>query len=193
MFKRTIKDDNFFKSKDIVTVPINKEIIHPISLDIINTDNFLNPICLTKMYISNNKLNNYSNYLCNGENKYKEIIQLPPIAFDSSDLLQIYGINNIDSLKEWVENIDTLKYNHITISRVISCWINTNVDTLKTYNKYLDKICKIIMEKYILTNIRNSDDYDKNVTIFINNWIDNYDIKKNKNLLNDLLINFSKI
>jgi len=189
MFKRIIKDDKNYKSKDIVTVPINNKILHPITLDVINTNGFLNPICLTKMYISNNKLNNYSNYICNGENKYKVNIQLPPIALNSSDLLEIYNINNIDSLIEWI-NTNIVEYNFYTFSRVISCWIIDNPDTLKTYKKHIINICNKLLSNYSpeIKNINIS--ISDEINLFINNWIDEYKIDDNSNLLNILIKKF---
>lgn len=190
MFKRIIKDEKNFKSKDIATVPINNIIYHPITLKPINTNGFLNPICLTKMYISNNKLNNYSNYICNGENKYKENIQLPPIAFNSSDLLEIYNINNIDNLNEWVNNSITL-YNILTFSRVISSFITENVDTLKSYKKHFQDICYNILNIYS-PDIRNGLVLDE-MNNFINKWIDEYKIGDNNNLINILNKKFNII
>jgi len=193
MFKRIIKDDKNFKSKDIgkdiVSVPINKKIIHPITLDNINTNGFLNPICLTKMYISNNKLNNYSNYICNGENKYKENIQLPPIAFDSSDLLEIYNINNIDNLEEWVD-YNKEKYNFHTYSRVMSCWIIVNAPSLKIYKERLINIYNKIFNIY---SIKNDNDFDKNINTFVNNWIDEYKIDDDSNLLSIVIKKFKDL
>jgi hypothetical protein len=184
MFKRIIKDEKSFKSKDIVTVPINKNIIHPITLNKINTEEFKNPICLTKMYISNNKLNTFSNYICNGENKYKQYIQLPPVSLNASNLLEIYDINSIDELNEWIKN-NMFGYTQITIIRVISSWIINNSDTLKLYKKKLGQICLfLISNKY---EIKESKDEEK-ILRFIDDWIDNYTIDKDSNIIDDLLI-----
>jgi len=193
MFKRIIKDENNFKSKDIAIVPINNKIHHPITLKTIDTNGFLNPICLTKMYISNNKLNNYSNYICNGENKYKENIQLPPIAFNSSDLLEIYNINNIDNLKEWIDNsIKLYKYNIITFSRVISSWITENVDTLKSYKTHFHDICNKILNNYSF-DIRFNKLVIDEMNNFIDKWIDDYKIGNDKNLIKILSEKFNVI
>ena len=175
MFKRIIKDDKIFKSKDIETIKPDTIKIHPISLNIVDTRGFINPICLTKMNISDNKLSTYSNYICKGENKYKEYIQLPPIGFGTSELLQIYNINNIDNLKYWIEsNIE--EYNIFTLKRVLNCWINNNIDVLKIHNNFLEDICKLLLEKYMdLYNIKNID-IDKEVKYYIDYWIEKYDI-----------------
>jgi hypothetical protein len=191
MFKRVIRDDNNYTSKDIVNVPINQKIYHPITLEKIDTTNFKNPICLTKMYVSDNKLNTFSNYICNGENKYKQYIQLPPVALNSSNLLEIYDINNIDNLKDWVEN-NIYVYNRITLSRVVSCWIINNFDTLKLYKKHLENISIfILIDEYNKRQLEKFD-YEEDVKQFINDWINNYTIDKDSNLLKNLLIHFNK-
>ena len=189
MFKRIIKDEKSYTSKDIVTVPINKTIIHPITLNKIDTNDFKNPICLTKMYISNNKLNTFSNYICNGENKYKQYVQLPPISLDSSNLLEIYDINNIDELNDWV-NKNIYEYTYLTLARILSCWIRNNSDSLKLYKKKLEDIYLFYISKNIY-NLKNSKDEEK-IIKFINDWIDNYTADKDSNIVNELLIYIKK-
>jgi len=188
MFKRIIKDENKFTSKNISSVPENTTTLHPITGNIIDTRGYINPICLTKLHISNNKLKIYDNYVCNGENKYKEYIQLPPFGLSSSDLLQIYNINNIDNLNYWIEtNIE--EYNIFTLNRVLNCWIINNIDILKIHNNFLESICKLLLEKgkYIEDKIIEHDNFNKEVKYFIDYWIDNYNTDdKNLDLLNDL-------
>ena len=189
MFKRIIKDEKSYTSKDIVTVPINKTIIHPITLNKINTKEFKNPICLTKMHISNNKLNTFSNYICNGENKYKQFIQLPPISLNSSDLLEMYNINNIDELNDWI-NKNIYEYTYLTLARVLSCWIINNSDSLKLYKKKLGEIYLFYISKNIY-DLKKSSDEEK-IIKFINDWIDNYTADKDSNIVNELLIYIKK-
>jgi len=190
MFKRIIKNEKSFTSKDIMTVPIDTTKIHPITLRNIDTHGFQKPICFTKLHILNNKLNTHGNYICNGENKYKDYIQLPPFELSVADLLQIYNINNIDSLTFWIEtNIE--EYNLLTLKRVLNCWIINNIDTLKIHNNFLENICKLLLDKgryidkkYILYN-----NFDKEIKYFIDYWIDKYDIKnKDLDLINDMII-----
>jgi hypothetical protein len=189
MFKRIIKDEKIFNSKDIMTVKPNNRIIHPITLNPVDTSGFINPICLTKMFISNNKFNEYDNYVCNGENKYKEYIQLPPISLDSQDLLEIYNINNIENLNDWINN-NLITYSDITLSRVISCWITNNIDSLKSYKKYLQNICiKMISE--VNPSIKDVD--DDIINNYINNWIDNFKIGQSVHLYEDVYKFYFKI
>jgi len=191
MFKRTIKDNKSFKSKEISTVLINDEKFHPVTLNKINTKGFINPICLTKLHISDNKLNTFSNYICKNEDKYKEYIQIPPIGFTSLDLLQIYEINTIDNLKYWIEtNIE--EYTIDTLKRVLNCWIISNINIIKLYNNFLEDICKQLLNKYIdyQANIdieKKNISLDKEIKYYIDYWINKYDLNKNDyDLLDDL-------
>ena len=189
MFKRIIKDEKKFNSKDIMTVKPNNRIIHPITLNPIDTSGFVNPICLTKMFISNNKFNEYDNYVCNGENKYKEYIQLPPISLSSQDLLEIYSINNIENLNDWINN-NIITYSDITLSRVISCWITNNIDSRNLYKKYLQNIC-IKMISNVNPSIKDID--DDSIKDYINNWIDNFKIGQSVHLYEDVYKFYFKI
>lgn len=186
MFKRIIKDNKSFKSKDIDTLPTGYLRLHPVTTNIIDTRNFMNPICLTKMYISNNKLNTYNNYVCNGENKYKDYIKLPPIYLDSHDLLQIYSINDIDSLNAWIET-NYYTYNILTINRVLNCWIQNNIDIIKINNNLLYKIYFDLINKYINPNNFKKIDLDKEIRDYINYWIEKYNKDDKKDLFNDIL------
>ena len=185
MFKRIIKDERMFGSKDIITVKPDKKIIHPITLNMINTSGFINPVCLTKMYISNNKLNEFDNYICNGENKYKEYIQLPPISLNSQDLLEIYNINNIENLKDWFKD-NILTFNEITLERVLTCWITNNIDTLKLYKKYFHEIFFNIFYNYYDINKYLS--YEDEIKKYINEWLDNYKIDQDNKFYMDVKI-----
>lgn len=186
MFKRIIKDNISFKSKDIDTLQTGKLRLHPVTTNIIDTRNFMNPICLTKMYISNNKLNTYNNYICNGENKYKDYIKLPPIYLDSYDLLQIYSINDIESLNIWID-INQSTYNILTINRVLNCWIQNNIDIIKINNNLINKIYFNLISKYINPNNLKKIDLDKEIKNYINYWIEKYNKDEKKDLFNDIL------
>lgn len=186
MFKRIIKDNKSFRSKDIETLDIGNRKIHPITTNLVDARNFNNPICLTKMYIKNDKLNIYNNYICNGENKYKDYITLPPIYIDSNDLLQIYNIIDIESLNIWVEtNIN--QYNIVTINRVLNCWIENNIDIIKINNNIINSIYINIINMYINPNIRKKINVEKEIKDYIKYWIEKYNKDDNNILFNDII------
>jgi hypothetical protein len=183
MFKRIIKQEIYFTSKNIETLNINSSKIHPITLQNINTNNKTSPICLTKMHISNNNLNIYDNYICNGENKYNEYMHLPPVSLLASDLLTLYEISNVDNLKIWInEKIEFMNLN--TIKRVLKCWIIENIDDLKKHNEILNEICEIILNK--LENF-NKIDKTKMIKYFVEYWIQNFNIEENNEIITDLI------
>lgn len=187
MFKRIIKSDNYFKSNNIETVPINTNKIHPITLDMVNTSGFINPVCLTKFHISNNKLNIYSEYTCNGENKYNEYMHLPPINITSSDLLKLYNINTIDNLKDYINsNISII--NQYTLIRIMHCWVINNMNILKSHTSSFINIYNIIIHHFDIFNQTIKINVDKEVKYYIEYWIQKYDTTITTTLFEDLSI-----
>ena len=183
MFKRSIKQEIYFTSKNIETLNINSSKIHPITLQNINTNNKTSPICLTKMHISNNKLNMYDKYICNGENKYNEYIHLPPVSLSAGDLLTLYEISNSDNLKIWIsEKIEYMNLN--TIKRVLKCWIIENINDLKKHNEILNEICEIILNKLEKFNQINK---TKMIENFVEYWIQKFKIEDNNDIIEDLI------
>ena len=120
---------------------------------------------------------------------------LPPIGFSSSDILQIYNIESIDSLDKWIqENIENKNY--ITINRVLNCWIKNNFDTLKNYNNFLEKIYNKLLYQYFLkskTQKINETETNKEIKNFIDYWINKYNGSEfNLDLLEELLNYYKK-
>jgi len=183
MFKRSIKQEIYFTSKNIETLNINSNKIHPITLEKINTNNMTTPICLTKMHISNNNLNMYDNYICNGENKYNEYMHLPPVSLSPNDLLILYEISDIDNLKIWI-NINIKYMNLNTIKRVLKCWIIENINNLKKHHEILNEICEIILNEF---KIFNNIDKNKIIKNFVEYWIQKFDIENNNDIIDDLI------
>ena len=183
MFKRIIKQEIYFTSKNIETLNINSNKIHPITLEKINTNNMTTPICLTKMHISNNNLNMYDNYICNGENKYNEYMHLPPVSLSPNDLLILYEISDIDNLKIWI-NINIKYMNLNTIKRVLKCWIIENINNLKKHHEILNEICEIILNEF---KIFNNIDKNKIIKNFVEYWIQKFDIENNNDIIDDLI------
>ena len=160
MNKRIIRDDNeYFKSKEISNLPPKSAEIHPLNLKMFHNTDPINPLCLTKFQMDkNNNLNILSTYKCkNNVNNYKKNLYIPVIGFESIDLLNMYSIQSIDSLHNFVdENLQ--KINFITINRIINSWIRVNFETLQNYNNYLEKIFSklshfFIFLKFIFTTI----------------------------------------
>jgi hypothetical protein len=189
MNKRIIRNEyEYFKSKEIVTLPPKTIAFHPINLERINSG--INSICLTKFQIDkNNNLNISNTYKCNNNlnNNVKKYLYVPVIGLESIDLLKIYSIYSIESLYEWINNhLD--KLNLKTINRIINCWIRVNFDTLKNYNNYLEKIyLKITAFGSNKKASENETNIKKEIKDFIDYWINKHSVDEfNFNLLEDL-------
>jgi len=174
MNKRIIKKEKF-TGNEIINIPSNSSLLHPLTSTIINNDS-TNPLCLTKFNLKNNKLKITNKYKCEtNNNMYKQYLYIPPITIQIKDILEMYDINTIDSLKIYVkENIES--GNIITIKRIINCWIKNNIEILKNYNDGLEKILGSIVNRFYTDK-----DLFENNNISIKNFID-YWIDKNSNL-----------
>jgi len=183
MNKRIIKKEssiNNFTGNEIANAPANSVLLHPLTSTMIRNDS-MNPICLTKFNLKNNKLKITNKYKCEtNNNMYKQYLYIPPISIQSKDILNMYDIDTIDSLRIYVkENIEN--GNMITIKRIINCWIKNNIEILKNYNDGLEKILSYIINRY-------SKDENKNINIknFVDYWIDkNSNISFNFDIIED--------
>ena len=194
MNKRIIRDEFIqskfnLNSKEISSIEPKNSSLHPTALLWVQNTNPINPICITKFQMDNKKnLTILNEYKCkSGLNNYKKFLYIPPIGLDSNDLLNIYSINSIDYLYEWIsENLQTFKYP--TINRIINCWIRVNFDTLKNYNNYLEKICLKLLEFNSKKTFQDNEaKIKKEVKDFIDYWINKHSLDEfNLELIEDL-------
>ena len=200
MNKRYIKTQSFTSiDTEITTLESKSQLLHPISLRFIDNTTSLNPICLTKLEFKNNKyVSIFNDYKCKSTtDNYKKYMYIPPIGISTSDILQIYEINSIDSLYSWItNNIDT--FTMYTINRVLNSWIKNNYDTLKIYNNFLEKIYNKLLLKYlnikICKQIKDEKiDINSDIKYYIDYWIEkNNTLAFDFNLLEDMLIYIQK-
>lgn len=177
MNKRIIKKENSinsFTGNEIVNVPSNSMLLHPLT-SVITRNDSMNPMCLTKFNLQNNKLKITNKYKCeNNNDKYKQYLYIPPISIQSKDILTMYDIDTIDSLKAYVK--ENIKMGNIfTIIRILNSWIKNNIEILKNYNDGLEKILGYIVAIFYKEN------FLENNNISIKNFVD-YWIDKNSNL-----------
>ena len=201
MNKRFIKTQSFTSiDAEITTLESNAQLLHPVTSSWINNNlGTVNPICLTKVYFKDNKyLTNFNNYKCKSTtDNYNKYMYIPPIGISTSDILQIYEINSIDSLYSWItNNIDT--FTIYTINRVLNSWIKNNYDTLKIYNNFLEKIYNKLLLKYlnikICKQIKDEKiDINSDIKYYIDYWIEkNNTLAFDFNLLEDMIIYIQK-
>lgn len=94
-------------------------------------------------------------------------MQVPEVSLRNSDLLEIYEISNIDSLKFWIENNNSeLLFD--TINRVLNIWIKENLKSLKNYNNVLIGIIRNILTYHFKTDLKQ---IDKELYKYIEYWL----------------------
>ena len=161
----------------------NKLLINPLTL--ITADNITEKSCSTNSINTIDFINNLSiSKVCN-ENVSKEVIKknmlFPNININYDYIVKMYNIDNIDSLKNWVEsNIENKSY--FTIERVINSWIITNIDELKFFNNGLVEIIKDVLVKF--TKVKEVH-INKELPNFIDYWIKKYSNNFYLNLFTD--------
>ena len=162
----------------------------------------LNWVNIIKSQINKNApipIKNYNYKVSNNENTL-HTIPFQPLGILSSDILQMYQINSIDNLLEYIDT-NIKSENILTINRIVNCWIYSNYNVLKQHNNVLEKIYKKIIYEYIkYFNIdmereieRKNININKEIKDYIDSWIN----KKNTtvfslNLLSDFINYFIK-
>lgn len=193
--KRIIKNEKNqvnMTGNEIATIESNKQLLHPISGQWVDTKYFTNPICLTKFQILNKETSILNNYPCKQNvNNYKTYLFVPPIGLSSDDVLRIYDLDSIDKLYNWLlENME--KINYFTIVRIVNCWIKVNFETLKNYNNFLVKIISKLV-KFNFGDTQPVKDLDKEIKDFIEYWMNkNNGTEFNLNLIEDFINYISK-
>ena len=137
----------------------NENFIHPFSLNIFANSNNIN-ICPTKSIHQE----------CDKNPSINEIIKFmdkPYVYIDYSYLNnEVFENKEVDDIEKWIKyNISKPeKY----INRVINIWIKSNIDDLKKYNELLIKV----VGKYFITKKKlDSKKYSKDITKYIQKWI----------------------
>lgn len=180
-------------NNEIIQLDTGKQLLHPISNAWMSTVDMTNPICLTKFQLNKKEEKYFNNYKCKtGVDNYKKYMYVPPIGIPSSFILQIYHVESIDELSTWVSNNYEIK-NYYTVNRILNCWIKNNLDTLKNYNNFLEKIYNKITPYYInetiKKKIKNEElELQKETKYFIDYWIGKQNINEfNFDLLGEYL------
>jgi len=163
-------------------VETNEFFLHPITLVLSQNIN-KKKICPTELYYKNGKayyeMASDENQLSNMD--VQRFMALPYLNLNLGQMLQIYGIINIDDMVLWTDaSLESDKpYNYV--KRIINIWIRYNIDDLKQNNKIIYSLIKKITKHY---KINISDDIEKN----INKWINNKNLNDfDFDIFNDLL------
>jgi len=144
-------------------------------------------------------LKNQKYTVANSENT-PTALPFQPFGILSSDILQIYKINSIDDLLDYIDTNVKIE-NILTINRILNCWIYNNYNILKQYNDILEKIYKKIIYAYIkyfnidieLIIEKKNININKEIKEYIDYWINKNNIKIfSLNLLTDFINYFIK-
>lgn len=111
---------------------------------------------------------------------------VPYVGLDTKSILNIYEIKTFDELVTWVDDtITSLEYD--TVNRIVNIWIKNNLQTksidLKNYNDALNSLLFKILKKY-----KKSNKSEKELSKFIDNWLNKKDLNDfDFDLLGDFL------
>jgi hypothetical protein len=116
---------------------------------------------------------------------------IPPVTINSETLLNLYNMNNIDDIINYIDNnIDNNKLRQII--RLLKCWIRINLNNLQLYIHIIENIYIKILCKYF--NIKKDLDLENNIKDYIKYWIkkNNNNTVFNLDLFYDLVIYYKK-
>ncbi len=152
------------------SIETNEVFLHPITLTLYQNLNKKN-ICPTELYYKNGKA--YYE-MVNDENKLSNMdiqrfMALPYLNLNLGQMLQIYGIIDIDDMVRWTDSMLESNKPLSYVKRMLNIWILYNIDELKKNNKIIYTLIKKITKHYKLNLIDDAEDK-------INKWIQNKDL-----------------
>jgi len=152
------------------SVETNEFFLHPITLALSqNTTN--KKVCPSELHYKDGKpyyaTPSDENKLSNMD--IQRFMALPYLNLNLGQMLQIYGIMNVDDMVAWTNNMLEHDKPYSYIKRMINIWIRYNIDDLKNNNKIIYSLIKKITKHYKLSL---KDDAENR----INKWIQNKDL-----------------
>jgi len=160
---------------DLLYVPKNKTVIDPLTLNFVTTKV---PTIITNFYFKDGKLSNQisaDKIFKTSKEELSSIMEIPPMGLDISSLIDLYKVEYIDDLTEWVINSIGDAKPFTTINRVINTWIKVNWTKIKKYNNGLEKIFIVLMRYAIDSDVLKNIKLDKEVKEFIDFWVEKHD------------------
>lgn len=152
----------------------DNKFLHPITLQLI-TNKSKNNKCATKYHLDNNNKGSFIKN-CNKDDKLDnfELINymaLPYINLSIKQIINIYKVNSIDNLIEWVENNikNNKPFEHI--NRILNIWMKDNYNIVKDFNDIFNDLYLKIYNNYWKKN--KIKDVKNKIDKFINKWLKN--------------------
>ena len=156
--------------------------LHPVTLKLTkNESNY--KICPSEL--NKNSKGEYKFDIVNDSTNFNKrslqtFIALPYLDFNIDMMLDIYKINDIDSLLIFVNKMIDEKKDFETVNRIFNIWINKNFNDIVGNHNIIIKIVKKILKQYKEIE---ANDLDKR----IKKWFDTKDINDfSFNLINEL-------
>jgi hypothetical protein len=168
MNKINFKDTRVIK-KESLKIDADEWFLNPLTLEL-EENISKNPLYLTKFFFDdNNNLINYKVEKPKNQNDASKFMLTPSLLIDSSELLKLYGIIDVTTLTEFIDNnIDNVYFS--SINRIINCWIRDNFNQLQKNNKILINIYVKLFTKFY--NINNKT-LTNAIDLFIIKWFKN--------------------
>ncbi len=181
--ERKIKNTGF-------KVSHNEKFLNPNTLEIHqNMDD--EPVCSSKYYLSHNNILKFVKQKCTNnisKDDAHKFMLYPYTVLNSSELLKIYKINNIEELFETIKDLIIFKHNFETINRILNACIKNNFEEFKTKNQLLVKIYIYLINSYHPNININNDNIEKFIKKwFNNNNYDNFNLNLGEEIIKYLL------
>jgi hypothetical protein len=159
--------------KEIYSVEKDIKILHPITCTLLKSTTSDN-ICMTKYQNIDDEFNFVGTNVCKDTNTYGKYLYIPPVGISSEVLLNIYKVNSIESLYNFIEENKT-NMNILTINRILNSWIIINFNNIINHYPLIEQIVELIIGYYnksIFFKIKNETiDIKNNIHIFLPKWI----------------------
>ncbi len=152
--------------------------LHPITLQLIDTKDSKNNQCPTKFYFDE-KIKKVQN--CNSDDNISNLelskfMSIPYLNVSPDQFLNVYNIDEIDSLKNWIDNNIKNKKSFNHVNRVLDAWIRVNYDFLIKSNAILENIYYKIFKNYWNDIKINDSEIKKELSKYIPKWFEKKDI-----------------
>jgi hypothetical protein len=152
------------------SVETNEFYLHPITLALSRNDSNKR-VCPSELHYKDGKpyyaTPTDENKLSNMD--IQRFMALPYLNLNLGQMLQIYGIINVDDIVSWTNNMLENNKPYSYIKRIINIWIRYNIDDLKKNNKIIYSLIKKITKHYKINFKENMEDK-------IDKWIQNKDL-----------------
>ena len=168
----------------------NEKFINPNTLEMYQNDE-KDPLCPSKYYFTHNNILNFVKKKCSSsisKEDASKYMLYPYTVLDSSELLKVYKINNIEELFEKVKELIIYNQKFTTINRILNSCIKNNFEDFKTKNQFLVEIYIYLLDHFYPNNNIDSNEIEK----FIKKWFhtnnyNNFNLNLGEEIIKNLM------